>query len=478
MAGQITRRELLKRGALAGAAISVPFIHYRFARAAEEIDPALVYKFGASLKGRLILPRDKDYDTARRVWNPKYDKHPAMIARCAATEDVARTVEFARKNNLPVSVRSGGHDQAGFSTNDGGVVVDLAGLKRIKVDRAGMRVSAEGGVQVGELYNAVVPAGAGVVSGSCRSVGIGGLTLGAGESAISNKYGLACDNVTSMEVVSADGRMLSARANENPDLFWALRGGSGNFGVVTRFEYRLVPGNRLVAGTLTYPMAKRRHVMRFYRDFIASAPDELTTEAVFGTPFADDVFGISVVYCGDAKDGERVLKPLRAGGPPAADSIKEVSFLEAVTEDEPAPLANCARDGFFSPLSDEAIDVLCAHLEGPHPIYQIGILDMHGAACRGDSAFQLRRPALDAWTWGFWRSDSERDRTIAWVDQLWAGIGKYTDGAYVNGLEANEGEARVRAAYGKNYERLAAIKNKYDPTNFFRMNQNIKPTTV
>ncbi|HYL59213.1 MAG TPA: BBE domain-containing protein, partial [Candidatus Acidoferrales bacterium] len=167
--------------------------------------------------------------------------------------------------------------------------------------------------------------------------------------------------------------------------------------------------------------------------------------------------------------------PLRAFGPPLADSIKAVPFLEAVTEEEPAPFPNCAKDGFFPPMSNDAIGAICAHLEKAPPLFQMGIFDMHGAACAGDHAFPLRRPALDAWTWGFWRSDAERDRTVAWVDALWAGIGKFTDRAYVNGLEADEGERRIRAAYGANYDRLSAIKRRYDPTNFFHMNQNIKP---
>ncbi|HYL57434.1 MAG TPA: FAD-binding oxidoreductase, partial [Candidatus Acidoferrales bacterium] len=241
MSRRIGRRDFLKQSALAGAALSIPsiFIHPRFAHAV--VDPAATKKFGSSLKGRLILPGDSEYESARKIWNAKYDKHPAMIARCAATDDVVRAVEFARQNELPVSIRSGGHDQAGYSTNDGGMVIELAGLKRINIDRTRKTVACGGGVLVGELYAAVAPTGMGVVSGGCPTVGIGGFTLGGGESAVSSKYGLACANVTALEVVTADGHTLSARPDENPDLFWALRGGSGNFGVVTKFEYRLVP---------------------------------------------------------------------------------------------------------------------------------------------------------------------------------------------------------------------------------------------
>jgi hypothetical protein len=411
MTTRSTRREFIKRGTIAAGALSFGILRSRSSFGADAgVDPAAIKKLGSSFKGRLILPGDHDYYSARKIWNAKYDRHPAMIARCATAEDVVRSVEFAHQQNLAVSIRSGGHDQAGYSTNDGGMVIDLGGLNEIKVDRERKTVVCGGGVLVGELYAAVTPTGMGVVSGGCASVGIGGLTLGGGQSGISSKYGLACDNVISMEVVTADGRLLFAQATEHPDLFWALRGGSGNFGVVTRFEYRLVPGNRLLAGTLTYPIAKRREVMRFHRDFISSAPDELTTYTVFGIPLTDDVFGISATYCGDLQEGEKVLNPLRSFGPPVADSIKAVPFVQGVSDDEPAPLPNCAKDGFFSPFSDDAIDAMCVHLENPPPVYQTGIFDMHGAACRGDSAFPLRRPALDAWTWGFWRSDAERDQ--------------------------------------------------------------------
>jgi hypothetical protein len=385
------------------------------------------------------LPGDLGYNSARKIWNPRYDKHPAMIVRCASTEDVARSVEFTRKHDLAVSVRAGGHDQAGFSTNNGGMVIDLRGLKEIQVDRTRKTVSAGGGVLVGELYRAVARSGMGVVSGGCHSVGIGGLTLGGGQSLLSSKYGLACDNVLSMQVVTAEARVLSATESEHPDLFWALRGGSGNFGVVTRFEYRLVPVNRLIAGAVTYPIAKRRDALRFFRDFIASAPDELTGGAAFGFPLPADMMAIAVAYCGSAKDAERTLKPLRSFGPPLVDSVKEVSFVEGVSEEEPPPLANYEKDGLFSPLRDEMINAFCEGLENPPSIYQMGVFELHGEACRGTSAYPVRRPTFDSYTWGFWRSASERARTTAWVDQLWSGISKYAYDAYVNDLDAQRG---------------------------------------
>lgn len=472
----LTRRQFITRSTLAGASLSIPFIHYRFAYAGEAVDPSAVKKFGAKLRGRLILPGDPQYNAARKIWNPRYDKHPAVIARCASTEDVARSVEFARKHDLAVSVRSGGHDQGGFSTNDGGVVIDLRDLREIHVDRGQRTALAGGGTHVGELYRAVAAAEMGVVSGGCHSVGIGGLTLGGGQSALSNKYGLACDNVLAMEVVTADGRIVTASEADHPDLFWALRGGSGNFGVVTKFKYRMLLISRVVVGFATYPMSQRLEVLRFFREFIATAPDELTVETEFGFPYPAGVFGVGGVYCGDARQAERVLQPLTSFGHPLERSIKTVSFIEGVSEEEPPALPNYEKSWNFSAGNDQAIEALCNHLENPPAVFQLGVFDMHGAACRSDTAYPVRQRALNSWIWGFWRSEPEREPAITWADQVASSLANYADGVYVNDLDADEGESRVRAAYGANYEKLVALKNKYDPTNFFCMNQNIKPT--
>jgi FAD/FMN-containing dehydrogenase len=476
MATELTRREFLKCGTVAIAAFSFSILPSHSSYGAVEIDPAAIRNLQARLKGRVIVPGSVDYDSARKIWNPKYDKHPAIVARCASVIDVIRSIEFARERGLTVSVRSGRHDQGGFSTNDGGIVIDLAELKEIKVDPAGKTVTAGGGVLVGELYRAVAPSGMGVVSGGCPSVGIGGLTLGGGQSALSSKYGFACDNVLSMEVVTADGKLLSASETENADLFWALRGGSGNFGVVTKFEYRLVSVNRLIAGVVTYSIAERRTALNFFREFVASAPDELTAEILFGFPFPAGLFGIAVVYCGEMRNAERLLKPLSNFGPPVTDSIREVSFVEAVREEEPPRLPNYEKDALLSRFSDKAVDAFCEHLANPPPLYQAGLFEMHGAVCRGTSAYRFKEPTFDSYTWGFWRSKSDRARTVSWVDQLWSSIARYASGAYVNGLDEDEDQCRIRQEYGASYERLVALKNKYDPSNFFHMNQNIKST--
>lgn len=475
MTARFTRRRFIKLGAIAGAALSLPFVVARFADAVESFDAATAKEFGASLKGRLMLPSDKGYDSARKIWNPRYDKHPAMIARCASTEDVARSIEFARKHELAVSVRSGGHDQAGFSTNDGGMVIDLSGLKIITVDPDRKTATVGGGTLVGELYRAVAASGMGVVSGGCHSVGVGGLTLGGGQSALSNKYGLACDNVISMEVVTAEGQVMTANSVDHADLFWGLRGGSGNFGIVTKFKYRLIPIDRVVVAGATYPIGQRREVLRFFREFLAAAPEDLTAEAEFGFPYPAGVFGIGGVYCGKVTEAKRVLKPLTSFGRPLGSTSKVVPFVEGVSEEEPPKLANYEKSWNFPTLTDQAVDDLSDHLENSPPVFQVGIFDMRGAACRSEAAYPVRKPGLNSWSWGFWRSEAERKSVTAWIDQLSSAMTKYVDGVYVNDLDADEGEARIRSAYGASYERLVAVKNKYDPANFFRMNQNIKP---
>jgi hypothetical protein len=479
MKARITRREFVKKSAAATAALSVAtgrVLLFGTRAFAVSIDPTATKKFASSLRGRLILPGSNEYDTARKLWNSRYDKHPAMIARCAESDDVRRAIEFARDNELVVSIRSGGHDQAGYATNDGGLIVDLGGLNEVKLDLPKNSVSAGGGSRVGELYSVVEPSGLGVVSGGCMSVGVGGLTLGGGESALSSKYGMACDNVIQAEIVIADGRVLTVSNQENRDLFWAMRGGSGNFGVVTRFVFRLVPVSKLLSGVVTYPIAKRRDVLRTVRDYRATAPDELTIGLGWGTPFPNDLSVVELTYCGDPKEGERLIAPLRSIAKPVSDTIKVLPLTQAVTEEEPQALRNRARDDFFPQISDDLIDGFSEALEQPPPIFQVGLFDIRGAVCRGDSAFPLRRPGFDAWTWVFWRDSSEQHRATSWLEQVRQATEKHAAGAYVNGLNEGESDARIRAAYGANYDRLVVLKNKFDPTNFFRMNQNIRPT--
>jgi FAD/FMN-containing dehydrogenase len=473
MAGKLTRRELLKRAALAGAGLSAPFIFRRYAHAAGEIDPATVKKFATSLKGRLTVPGDKDYDSARKLWNARYDKHPAMIARCAVTDDVVRSIEFARKNNLVISVRSGGHDPAGFSSNDGGLLVDLGSMNAIKLNPDRMTASVEPGAHVGELYGSLSGQGLVAVSGGCQSVGVGGITTGGGESWLSSKYGTASDNVTSAEVVTADGRVVRASSDESSDLFWAVCGGSGNFGVVTSFELRTIPMTHLIKGSLSFPASQCREVLRFYREFIAGAPEELTSGVSYGVPGPADQIFVTVCYCGDPAKGEAVIRPLRSFSKPGADDIRTVPAHAGLLDEEPPKIGYFESAAAIPHLSDANIDVLSEAIKGAPVLYTAEVFAIGSGVVRGNSAYPFRFPFFEVDCTAFWRDENGSESATKWAEQTQKALAPSSRGTYVNYLGVPD---QARAAFGKNYERLAAIKNKYDPTNFFRMNQNIKPT--
>jgi hypothetical protein len=472
VSGNLTRRQLLKRAALAGAALSIPFVHRRYAHAAGGINPEAVRNFGTSLKGRLILPGDKDYDSARKLWNTRYDKHPAMIARCAGADDVRRAVEFARKNDLAASIRSGGHDPAGFSTNDGGIVIDLGSMNTIQVDPQHGRVSAGPGAHVGELYDALGKHGLAAVSGACPSVGIGGLTTGGGESWISNKYGTASDNVLDAQVVTADGRVLHSSPDENSDLFWAIRGGSGNFGVVTGFGLRTIPLTTVIKGSLAFPASRCRDVLRFCRGFVDEAPAELTLGFGYGVPGAADQIFLTVCYCGDQAKSETVLKPLRSLGKPLSDDIRTVPAYVGLTDEEAPSLPNAQGAALVPHLSDANIDALSDAIQGAPALYTLDVFWFGSAVTRGDSAYPFRMPCSQPEYAAFWRDEKDRDAAVKWIERLDAALAPSSKGAYVNTISSPN---QAREVFGQNYDRLAAIKKKYDPDNFFHMNQNIKP---
>ena len=473
MAGKFTRRELLKARRARGRGPLVPVHPLPIrARRARSIRRA-IKKFGSSLKGHLILPGDKEYESARRLWNARYDKHPAMIARCAATEDVRSSIEFARKNGLVVSIRSGGHDTAGFSGNDGGIVIDLGHMNAIQVDPQQGKVSAQPGVHVGQLYDTLGEHGVVAVSGTCPTVGIGGLTTGGGTGWISNKYGTASDNVLGAEVVTADSRVLRAAADENSDLFWAIRGGSGNFGVVTGFELRTIPMAHVLKGSLAFPASRCREVLRFCREFAATAPEELTLGITYGIPGPADQIFLTVCYCGDPDESEAVLKPLRSFAKPGTDDIHTVPAHLGLLDEEPPSLANFEGDAVVPLLSDANIDVLSEAVNGAPSLYSLEVFAFGSGITRGTGSYPFRFAFLEVDYTAFWRDAKDSEAAGKWVDGLGKAITPSSKGGYVNSIGVPD---QARAAFGQNWDRLVAIKNKYDPTNFFRMNQNIKPT--
>jgi hypothetical protein len=449
------------------------------------LDAAAIAKFSGGLTGYVILPADLGYEKARWSWNRAVDRHPGMIVRCATNDDVVRAVEFARNNDLLLAVRSGGHSFAGQSTCDGGMLIDFSAMKSMHVDPPSRIARAQAGVKVGEFDRATQTHGLATVMGGCEDVGIGGLTLGGGLGLLSGRYGLPCDNLLSVEVVTADGRLLKANDREHEDLFWGMRGGAGNFGVVTTLEYRLHSVNQIFGGAVVYPIESLKQVLRCWRDYSSDPPEELTT--VFGIAMmpAGPVIGILGCWCGDLDQGQRALRPLTSFGSPLMNSLDPMSYLDlqhSIEEFNPTQVSAYRKSNFFKELSDEAVDVIAEHirLRAPDSFF-FGLHPYRGAICRvgtSETAFPIRERGYDLWIDAYWQQSSETERSRDWANNFWNAMRRFTTGAvYVNNL-SDEGQECAQSAYGANYDRLVALKNKYDPTNLFRMNQNIKPAGI
>jgi FAD/FMN-containing dehydrogenase len=452
------------------------------------VDDEAIGALEAGLRGEMLRPGDDGYETARRVWNGMIDRRPALIARCAGVADVVHAVNVARTYDLLVAVRGGGHNVAGNAVCDGGLVIDLSRLKGIRVDPAARTVRAEGGVTWGELDHETQAFGLATTGGQVSTTGIAGLTLGGGYGWLARSFGLACDNLLAADVVTADGRFLTASAEEHADLFWGLRGGGGNFGVVTSFTYRLHPvGPTLVAGPVFYPLAAARDVLRFYRDFAATAPDALTCcMGLLTSPDGIPLIGLFVAYVGPLPAGEAAVQPLRAFGSPVADLVGPMPYrtLQALFDPGlPAGRRSYWKSGFLPGWDDAAIEILTDHFaQVPSPHSAVFIEHHGGAAGRvgpGETAFAHRGLPYDLVILAEWDDPAQDDTNIGWARELWAAMRPFAaDAVYVNALgdARDEGEERVRAAYGAaTYDRLADLKRVYDPANLFRVNQNIKP---
>jgi FAD/FMN-containing dehydrogenase len=439
----------------------------------------------ADTHGELVLPGDTAYEAVRRIFNWDIDRHPALIVRCADANDVVCAVEFGKQSNLEIAVRGGGHNLPGFAISEGGLVVDLSPMKAVSVHPHGRTARVGAGVKLGELIQATEAYGLATNTGTASDTGIAGLTLGGGEGWLMGKYGLTCDNVRSFEVVTADGRLLRADASENPDLYWGLRGGGGNFGIVTTFEYQLYPVDRILGGMVAHPLSRAREVLEFYSEFVEAAPDELTTLCVMkSAPDGNRVIAIAACYCGDLAEGERVLAPLRKFGPPIADLIQPMPYsgLFALVDEAFREGRSLYMKGTgVNALSDEAIDALVDSAEGmTSPLAQIFVMPVRGAASRvgvSDTAFAYREEHYEILHIAVWEDDG-RERHVQWARESWQMLQRFaSQRGYVNFID-DEGTARVRAAYGPNYERLVALKTKYDPDNVFHLNQNIKPNIM
>lgn len=459
----------------------------------KELSASVIDNLKRKVGGQVLGPRDDGYEPARKIWNAMIDRHPALIVRCASTADVVPTVHCARDNGIVLAIRGGGHNIAGNALCDDGIVVDLSQLKAAKVDPAARRATVEPGATLADFDAATQKHALATPLGINSTTGIAGLTLGGGFGWLSRKLGMTVDNLESAEVVTADGRTLRASESENADLFWALRGGGGNFGVVTGFDFRLHPiGPDLLSGLIFYRLSEAKSVLQQYRDFVAKAPEELTVWVVLRQapplPFLpEEVHGkesvvIALLYAGDASEGERLVQPLRRFGTPAGEFIGVQPYTAWQQAFDPllTPGArNYWKSHNFSKLDDALFDVAIEYV-GRLPSPQCEIF-FGGIGCA------TTRPAPDAMAWahrdaqfvmnvhGRWDEPAEDDSGMRWAREYFRASAPFASGGvYSNFLTADEGD-RVASAYGANYDRLAQVKRKYDPDNFFRVNQNIAP---
>nr|WP_246820158.1 FAD-dependent oxidoreductase [Bradyrhizobium iriomotense] len=409
-----------------------------------------------------------------------------MIAYCADVQDVVEAVTFARSRMVPVAVRSGGHNVAGLSVCDGGMVIDLSRMKRIDVDPVRRTARAEAGLNLGEFDRATQAHGLATTMGVNSDTGIAGLTLGGGFGKLGRKYGLTCDNLIAAEVVTAEGKILRASATEHPDLFWGLRGGGGNFGIVTAFEYRLHSiGTSLLVASALHRYDQAREAMRFYDQFARSAADDVNVDAALVTlPSGERFFSITGCYVGSHLDGEQALSPIVEFGSPVETRLATVPYLEIQSGGDalfPRGRRYYWKAQFLREISAGAIDALLdAYARAPNTSSLLVFQHVGGAIARvpaSDSPYANRDAAFDCFPVAIWDDPADDDANMRWARELWSAVRPYsTGGVYANNL-GDEGEDRIRDAYGENYSRLAALKTKYDPTNFFRLNQNIPPTT-
>ena len=448
---------------------------------------AIPEELAATFTGKLLQPSDPGYDDARRVHNGLVDKRPAIIARCFGTADVADAVKLARTLNLEIAVRGGGHNVGGRGTIDGGLMIDLAPMKGVHVDPLRRTARAQGGVLWKELNRETQLHGLATTGGIVGTTGIAGLTLGGGWGWLMPKHGLALDNLLSAEMVMADGTVRRAAADENPDLFWAIRGGGGNFGIAASLEYALHPvGPTIAGGLVAHPMQNAPNVLRFFRETCATLPDEMMMAA--GLLTAPDGSGAKLVamlaaHSGSVAQGEAALKPIKAFGPPVMDAMGPISYCQQnglLDAAMPKGTLNYWKSQFLTDLSDDCINTMVEVFAScPSPMSQVVIEHFHGVASRvpvKDTACAMRITGFNVLIISQWTDPRENERNIGWCREMYAALGPYLGSTrYVNYMDHDEAGDPAAVAYGANYARLRDLKTKFDPENVFHVNVNIRP---
>jgi FAD/FMN-containing dehydrogenase len=455
--------------------------------AATTLEPDRIDAFSGTLSGRLFRPGEDGYETARLVHNGLIDRRPALIARCRGVADVSAAVAFAREAGLEISIRGGGHSIAGRSVTDGGLMVDLAEMKGMYVDPEARTVRAQGGVIWSELNRENAVHGLAVTGGTVSSTGIAGFTLGGGLGWLMGVCGLAADNLLSVELVNADGAVLNVTADSDPDLFWALRGGGGNFGAAASFEYRLRPVGEVVGGLIAHPFEAARDVLRFYREFTQEVPDELTVFAGFvHAPGSPDVKLAAMVVChaGAVDQAQKDLTPLRKFGEPLMVELGPIPYpaMNALLDaGYPRSALNYWKSSFLDDLDDQLIDVAIERFEStPSPLNAILFEHFHGAATRvgvTDTAVPHREVGYNVLLPSVWMDPADTENNVAWTRATFDLFSPYFAGRrWLNYFSDDDGSDAIRAAYGPNYDRLVDVKRRHDPENVFHLNHNIDPS--
>lgn len=457
------------------------------------LDAEAVQRLREGLRGKLLLPKDPEYDEARTVHNAMIDRTPALIVRCEGVADVIAAVNFAGENELLVAVHSVGHNVAGTSVCDGGMMIDLSPMRGLRIDPEERTARVEAGLTWADVNHDLQAFGLAAAGGFVSTTGVSGLTLGGGLGWLVRKHGLALDNLLSADVVTADGRLLTVSSSRNDDLFWAMRGGGGNFGVATSFEFRVHPAGTVLAGLVLHPLDAASEALRFWREFESQAPEELTAGALifhappdFPLPELRNapVVGLGGVYTGELDEAERVLRPLREFGPPAADLFEAMPYSAAQTMADflwPRGFYNYWKSSFLKELSDQAVETLLDFFPRCPSSDTVIVLEHNGDGAMSrvpeeETAFGHRGWPYNLLVTSIWTEDADTDENIAWTRELWDAMGPFmADAVYVNYL-GDDHQERIRSAYSaEKFQRLEALKKKYDPRNLFRLNPNIRP---